>query len=73
MDNDAYIKFQKLQRELLQDPEYLTLEDRRRKAEPEFLTTLNMMNPDRRQVVIGYLGILEEKGMREIELACFLE
>ena len=73
MEKDAYVKFQKLQTELNQDPEYLALEEQRRKAEPEFLRTLNGLSPERRQVVIGYLGILEEKGMREIELTCFLE
>lgn len=54
------------------DPEYAQLENQRLEAEQEFLAALRVMDPRHREAVLQYLGILQEQGMRELELACFL-
>ena len=73
MIKKAYDRYRDLQVQLETDSEYIELEKRRRDAEPAFLSALEALNREHRQAVIAYLGILEEKNLRERELGCFLE
>ena len=71
MSKQAYDRIQKLRSQLDSDPEYQELERRRMEAEPAFTAAINMLYPKQREDVLEFLGILQEQGLREIEIACF--
>ena len=73
MSKQAYDRIQKLRSQLDSDPEYQELERRRMEAESGFSAALDALVPEQRQNVMEYLGILQELGLREIELACFID
>ncbi len=72
MRKRAYENMKKLRTLLDVDPEYGELERRRREAETEFLTVLEEMTWKQRETILHYFGIMQEQGLREIELACCL-
>ena len=66
-----YERYLRLRKELEADEEYRFLQEQRRIQEAEFLRVLESMTRSDREIVCGFLGICEEMGIRELELACF--
>lgn len=71
MSKKAYEKMQQLRMQLEADPEYAELELHRREAEPGFLAVLAALPQYQREIIVEFFGIMQEQGLREIEIACF--
>ena len=71
MLEQAYKRYEYIRKAQESDSEFLALRQRFLAQEPVFRTLMEGLQPEQREVITEYLGILAELEERVMELACF--